>query len=139
MVKENRCVHRKHANCLGTALELSYLYTRPWQAGYKDKIFEVEDYYNINVGYGEPREWYEGLDQLFSPGGMYAGHVAVTDGTPAVGPYHFAVVTNHYEGGRQLCFEKQTPHLPRVYYRLIPCDEIAIKEFVYPPSVYPFR
>ena len=141
VVKENRCVYRKYANCLGTALELSYLYTRPWQREYKEEIFEGEDYYDKEAGYGDPPKWYKGLGQLFSLGGMYAGHVAVTIGTPADGPYHFAIVTNHYEGGRQLCFEKQTPHLPDVYYRLIPCDEILypIEQVVYPPSVYPFR
>jgi hypothetical protein len=135
---------------MGTALELSYLYTKPWRAGSEDRIFD-QIYYDWNNGYAHPPFWYgdrdkngnwvEGLAKEFTLGGLYTvGHVVVEPEIPGKGPSHFAIPTNHYEAGKQLCFEKQTGHLPNVHYQLKPCDEINIEKIYYPPSnLFPYN
>jgi len=146
VVEENRCVYRKHANCMGAALEASYLYTKSWREdAWKDIFDEGSQYFNLNNGYGDITQW----RQLVKDGHftrvkeMSAGHVVATPGA-----HHVALVTGHFAGGGLLCFEKQSPgtvfppfpapigktqQYEKWYYRLIPCDSITVNRIYAPP------
>ncbi len=122
--KLNPCRYRLHANCIGAAYAVSYLY-RGWTWPILD------NYVDSNNGYGDPKHWKTIVDveKYFKwdtwPHRKKAGDIIAyvrrdTDGL--FPPQHMIVITA--ESG--MCFEKQSPgsqenQYEKWYYQLRPC------------------
>ncbi|HDQ73893.1 MAG TPA: hypothetical protein ENN19_17620 [Chloroflexi bacterium] len=130
--KANPCYYRIHANCMGAALEVSYLYTKPW----RDEIPLSASYLGPASGYGAIEKWHELVKTSLyfhpawemKPGTLFV--FAVPAGGLKLDYVHMAVLASNSE---EMCFEKQSPHLPNAYYQFRFCKDILLE---YPPLVY---
>jgi hypothetical protein len=142
--KANPCCYRAGANCMGAALEVSYLHTRygNWEA-----TVLTNRYLRSDDGYGDVERWFElvkkGYFQVdydrfrlkyqpirgphipLSPAPLLPGDIITYEPGFVAGlfkdpiPDHMVVVTKHNANGQLLCFEKQSR---KGYYQLKDCD-----------------
>ncbi len=141
--KKNPCCYRDKANCMGAALEVSYLYTQ--LSSHRNDILTKKKYLNQDNGYGEVVNWpdleegyiYSGYfkqdtSKRESPGDIIIYQVKNKDSEQYIQPpgvhssefpSHMVVVIDHQdkkEGGGQLCFEKQAT---TGFYQVKPCSD----------------
>lgn len=140
--KANPCFYRIHANCIGAALEVSYLLTKPWVLA--DMVFK-QPHYDEAAGYFDPTKWSAVAEEagfydrgtqrwddvtFFPLPGDLLSYAPWHMRFPKYEPQHMVVAVSHFSEGELLCFEKQSPgSLPQQYeiwyYQLRPCKSIA--------------
>jgi hypothetical protein len=141
--KANPCCYRDEANCMGTALEVSYLYSK---SSFVKRALNTPRYFNTANGYGDVQSWrdlrpeafYYILGVALMPGDMlvqsakpYMDPLLRAQGRDDVVssiPKHFMAATDHFQDGLRLCFEKGGTEHP---YQLRPCSWIVAGSIFY--------
>ncbi len=126
--KANPCCYRAKANCMGAALEVSKLYKGWSSPALVDGDYTAGDY--ETTGFMQPEFWPKWVKKGYfigewvihsnDPGDIitYTPNRGSEKGYPA----HLMVITDH----NGMCFEKQSPQLPRAYYQLRTCDRDGV-------------